>query len=349
VPHMKRHNNFDLIRFLMSWIVVLNHAHILPHPPDPAIIAPLYWVTYVVQVFFVVSGYLVFSSYESSKSLSDYYTKRVRRIYPAYVLAIVFWALVGALLSTLPLAQYFLSPQLYTYLGFNLVFLNFISPTLPGVFSSNPWVEVNGALWTLKVEVMFYALVPAFVWLFRRFGLVRVLVFFYVLSVLYLLGVRELAATTGQLAYLRLQFQFPGQLTFFLAGGLLYYREAALRRWLLPGAMLAIPILAFPIPVVEAIIGPMALAFLTVWFATQFRYLGNFGRYGDFSFGVYTFHFPTLQWMISEGWFATNPIGALVGACALVMVSALFSWHVVEKPFLLRSSHYVKATREQAT
>ena len=325
------------------------HAHILPHALSPASVAQLSWVSYVVQVFFVVSGYLVFSSYETSKSVSQYYVKRIRRVYPAYVFAIVFWAVAGVLLSTLPPAEYLLSRQLYSYLGFNLVFLNFVSPTLPGVFSSNPWVEVNGALWTLKVEVLFYALVPVFVWLFRRFGLVRILVLFYVLSVLYMVGVRELAATTGQLAYLRLQFQFPGQLTYFLAGGLLYYREADLRRWLLPGALLAIPILAFPIPVVEAIIGPMALAFLTVWFATQFRYLGNFGRYGDFSFGVYTFHFPTLQWMISEGWFATNPIGALISACALVMMSAFFSWHVVEKPFLLRSSHYVKATREQAT
>ncbi|HYA20658.1 MAG TPA: acyltransferase, partial [Burkholderiales bacterium] len=340
---MKRQNNFDLIRFLMSWIVVLNHALVLSQSFNPAFFAHLSWVSYVVQVFFVVSGYLVFGSYETSRSLPQYYAKRVRRIYPAYVFAIVFWAVVGVLLSTLPPVEYFLSRQLYSYLGFNLVFLNFISPTLPGVFSSNPWVEVNGALWTLKVEVLFYALVPVFVWLFRQFGLVRILVLFYVLSVLYMVGVRELAATTGQLAYLRLQFQFPGQLTYFLAGGLLYYREAALRRWLLPGALLAIPILAFPIPVLDAIIGPMALAFLTVWFATQFRYLGNFGRYGDFSFGVYTFHFPTLQWMISEGWFATNPVGALIGACALVMVSAFFSWHVVEKPFLLRSSHYVKA------
>ena len=346
---MKRQNNFDLIRFLMAWIVVLMHAHILPHALSPASVAQLSWVSYVVQVFFVVSGYLVFSSYETSKSVSQYYGKRIRRVYPAYVFAIVFWAVAGVLLSTLPPAEYLLSRQLYSYLGFNLVFLNFISPTLPGVFSSNPWVEVNGALWTLKVEVMFYALVPAFVWLFRRFGLFRILVLFYMLSVLYLLGVRELAATTGQSAFLRLQYQFPGQLTYFLAGGLLYYREAALHRWLFRGAMLAIPILSFPIPVVEAVIGPIALAFLTVWFATQFRYLGNFGRHGDFSFGVYTFHFPILQWMISRGWFATNPIEALIGACTLVMVSAFVSWHVVEKPFLLRSSHYVKATREQAS
>ena len=345
---MKRQNNFDLLRFLMAWIVVLNHAHILPHAPSPALVAQLSWVGYVVQVFFVVSGYLVFSSYETSKSLSQYYGKRIRRIYPAYAYAIVFWALAGALLTTMPPVQYFLSRQLYSYLGFNLLFLNFIAPTLPGVFSSNPWNEVNGALWTLKVEVLFYALVPALAWLFRRFGLVRILVLLYLLSAGYVIGIRELAAMTGQFVYGRLEFQFPGQFSYFLAGGLLYYREAAFRRWLLPGAILAIPILWFPIPVVNALISPIAVAFLTVWFATQFHFFGNFGRYGDFSFGVYTFHFPILQWMISEGWFERNPIGALTGACALVMVAAFVSWHVVEKPFLLRSSHYVKATEEKA-
>ena len=46
------------------------------------------------------------------------------------------------------------------YLGWNLAFLNFMEPALPGVFEANRFTEINGALWTLKIEVMFYLVLP---------------------------------------------------------------------------------------------------------------------------------------------------------------------------------------------
>ena len=61
-------------------------------------------------------------------------------------------------------------------------FLNFAHPNLPAVFANNSMQAVNGALWTLKIEVLFYISVPLLVWLFRWTGRWRGVMLIYVIS-----------------------------------------------------------------------------------------------------------------------------------------------------------------------
>ncbi|MEQ9315317.1 MAG: acyltransferase family protein, partial [Henriciella sp.] len=108
-----------------------------------------------IQGFFIVSGALVYGSLERSETLATYAEKRVRRLYPAYAVVILVPALVSGFLTGWADVTAILS-----YLGANLIFLNFLSPDLPGLFDANRFTEVNGALWTLKIEVMFYIGLP---------------------------------------------------------------------------------------------------------------------------------------------------------------------------------------------
>ncbi|HBL45492.1 MAG TPA: acyltransferase, partial [Planctomycetaceae bacterium] len=87
---------------------------------------------------------------------------------------------------------------------------------------------------------------------------------------------------------------------------------------------------------------PAALASLVVFFGL-FLYAGNFGKYGDFSYGVYILHFPILQLLLNSGWFAERPWLFLLTTIGLTAVGAVLMWNLVEKRFLLRSSHYVAA------
>lgn len=84
---------------------------------------------------------------------------------------------------------------------------------------------------------------------------------------------------------------------------------------------------------------------IVIYFANYFRYLGNFGRYGDISYGVYIYHFPVIQALIVAGLFKSNLLFGVLGAIVTVFLMAFLSWHLVEKRFLLPSSHYFQAEK----
>jgi peptidoglycan/LPS O-acetylase OafA/YrhL len=339
-------NNFDLLRFVFAGMVVLHHARICSLAPELDFLRVVS-ADLAVKAFFVVSGFLVFMSFEQSRSTSEYFGKRARRIYPAYVAVVVGAAILGACVTEASLRDYF-SSGLARYLAANLVFANFLAPTLPGVFVHNPVHEVNGALWTIKIEVMFYLCVPVLAWLGARGGRTRVLAIAYGFGIAWSIGLGLLAARSQDAAWLaRLAYQLPGQLGYFAAGALCYYHLPALRRHWAPAIALGVAgMLADGVwPLLKFFIEPASLALVVVYLAFGLRYLGNFARYGDLSYGVYICHVPILQTLVAAGAFERSPYGAFALAIALVLLVAFASWHLVEKPFLQRGSHYVLASR----
>jgi peptidoglycan/LPS O-acetylase OafA/YrhL len=106
-------------------------------------------------MFFALSGFLVAESLERSNTLVTFLGLRVFRIMPALTVEVLLSAIVlGPMLTTLPLQDYFLSPK------FRLYFLNVFGDIhyyLPGVFvASNPVPVVNGQLWTVPWELACY-------------------------------------------------------------------------------------------------------------------------------------------------------------------------------------------------
>ena len=335
-----RQNNFDLLRFGFAFTVFLVHAYTLSAEPGLAALAQVFSSEIAVKSFFVVSGFLIFKSFEESSSARSYFGKRLRRIYPAYCSVILGCAVLGVCLSTQPWQAYF-GMGFVKYIAANLVFLNFLAPDLPGLFGQNTLTAVNGALWTLKIEVMFYLLVPAMVLAMRRFGYLRVLLALYLLSVTYfeLVGLQAQKAGSAGL-WLEVQRQLPGQLAYFVAGALGYYYLPFVSRqgW----RLVALALLAFAMQawLPWALLGPLAIATLVVFAACVLPCLGNFGKYGDFSYGIYILHFPLLQTLVSLGWFKGNAVPMLLVAAVLLLILAVVLWKLVEQPWLQRSSHY---------
>lgn len=327
------------MRLVLALTVCLAHASELSGFQQFAITNQLLSSTVAVQAFFVISGFLIFMSYERSSSLKSYALKRFWRIYPAYFVVILLCAFGMVFVSKLPLNEYF-SLTWLKYVTSNLLFINFAQSWLPGVFEMNKIPAVNGALWTLKVEVMFYMLVPCFVYLFRRFSRMPVMLFFYAVSVIYAMYMTHLAEKNGVGFYFELARQIPGQLSYFISGAFLYYYYPIFERNIRYFLLVAVLVLSvnnfYALPFFQ----PFAIAILVVFFGT-FLYAGNFGKYGDFSYGAYIIHFPLIQLLLNSGRFIDSPWLFFLTLLSLVILGSVLMWHFVEKRLLYNNSHYL--------
>jgi peptidoglycan/LPS O-acetylase OafA/YrhL len=307
----------------------------------------------------VISGLLIYRSYTRSSSIKSYFEKRIRRIYPAYFTIIVVAAFALFPLSAAPASRYF-GLGLVKYLGANLVFLNFLFPWLPGLFMHAPSSAVNGALWTLKIEVVFYLFVPVLHWLCKKLGTVPVLGTLFFLSCVWKYGFQILWSmdslpTRLRIFYGELAVQFPAQLAYFIAGIFLLLYFDKLKRYF--GVILAVSVALF---LVDHFFTGQIFASYTgkvfdsdtmldlIWipgivFVFGFwRYFGNFSKHGDFSYGVYIVHWPILQTLVALHLNTRlNPFAFLALALSLIALAAFSMWHLVEKRFLASSSHYV--------
>ena len=68
---MKNNNNFDFLRFLFSFLVVIGHSILLSGNPE-------FWngffaamPNFSVYSFFIISGFLIYSSFDRSKNLNN--------------------------------------------------------------------------------------------------------------------------------------------------------------------------------------------------------------------------------------------------------------------------------------
>jgi peptidoglycan/LPS O-acetylase OafA/YrhL len=335
-----RHNNFDLLRLLFASIVVLYHCYDLSFSPA------YLWIPYVasanlaVQGFFAMSGFLIIGSYESSSTLRSYLNKRGRRILPAYWAALIFTLILGMFFSTLPVRAFLSSGSTWKYAGANFCFANFLHPSLPGLFEKNPVMSsVNGSLWTIKLEVMFYLSVPVIVWLCRKMGKSQVLGGLFLLSVIYVSLMQRFHPTLAS--------QLPGQLCFFMVGALAYYY----RDWCKRNAWLAwtIAIICYLISIFSGWIAfrAVGVSLGVICFALLVPPIGRPAKYGDFSYGTYVYHFPVIQTFIALGLIKSHPELALGLILLSVAALSFTSWNLIEKPFLRRHDKRKPTSRTQ--
>jgi peptidoglycan/LPS O-acetylase OafA/YrhL len=305
-------NSFDLLRLLAAVSVLYFHVYPLTGRPIPTLFATNYGEL-GVAVFFVVSGYLVTASWRRSAGIGDYLKKRLLRIEPALVVSLAVTALVlGAFATTLPLADYFRTPQVWLYIARNAL-LYPVTYDLPGVFAHNPFPHaVNGSLWTLRLEFSCYLALALL-------GLCRVLtpkvvaglavvaaVAFVVLRLLRpdlltqdIFRLAELAALNGFL---------------FLGGAWLQLRDRPPPLWLV---VVSVPLLFTPLwllglPAIVIALGSLRSPKLPA----------------DISYGLYIYAFPLQQILAAAGWL--NVWTAL----AATLPFAIASWFLVEKPAL---------------
>ncbi len=118
-------------------------SELFPHAVPTAISVP--YGEYGVELFFVISGFVITMTLDRSKCASDFLVARFSRLYPAY------WTAV--LLTSAVLVES--SGPLGAPTGRQIMF------NLTMVQSFLKVASIDGVYWTLKVELLFYALALA--------------------------------------------------------------------------------------------------------------------------------------------------------------------------------------------
>jgi peptidoglycan/LPS O-acetylase OafA/YrhL len=336
---MHRANNFDLLRLLFALIVVLAHCHDLSLQPTLWWIPRIFSSRIAVEGFFAMSGYLIVASYDRSSSLSSYLKKRARRILPAYWAALIFSLVLGTVFTSLPASVFWQSYDTWKYILANLSLANFLHPALPGLFVNNPAESaVNGALWTIKVEVLFYLSVPGVAVLCRRFGKWQALSTIFFLSICY----RALCEHTN---HPTLATQFPGQLSYFIVGSMAYYYHHRFREVRTSAWIIALSTYILYLATDWMALRAFSVPLLVLCFAFFFPRVIGPTKYGDFSYGIYVFHCPIIQTLVGWGMFLLHPTLSVAFVVLVVTLLAVASWNLIERPSLGRKPEQ-RLTRE---
>lgn len=325
-------NNFNLIRIGLSLSVVFYHIYELSGKQELAFLLRFFNGDTAVNAFFIISGFLITESCRRSHSTKEFFIKRVRRIYPAYLAVVLLCAAGGWVISSYSVGSYLTSPHLYKYILANIGFLNFIEPTLPGVFTGNIFEAVNGSLWTLKVEVAFYLLVPLIAWMRSKMNVHWLYALLFVSSVAYYIITRRLYFTYHYDILLFLSRQIPGQLFYFILGA--WAAEIKNYKWFRPMlkwiGIPALIILWFPM---TRILQSVLLAIAVFWGAYTVPVIKYTYKREDISYGIYIYHFPVIQVLVSGGFFR-SPFYGLVLTLVFTFILSVLSWIYIEKPFI---------------
>lgn len=149
-----RFRELDGLRGFAALAVVFSHytgAHNSHYPQDPAAFHDAAWGAAGVQLFFIISGFVIFMSARRANRPSDFAISRAARLYPPYWISLVF-AVVLLLLHPVP--------------GFSFTW----GQALANLTMVQRWVGVDNVVdvyWTLAVEMQFYVIILILLYLTR--------------------------------------------------------------------------------------------------------------------------------------------------------------------------------------
>jgi len=281
-----------------------------------------------VMIFFLISGFLMGRLYMPGRwdraNVGDYVRKRIARVFPLYLTVVV--------LSALAFDRLGLESPLYAITRENLV-------------DHLLFREGVSVLWTIPIEVQFYALFIGIWWAFSR------------------LGARTTAGlllVTALLSYGPLTERFPFRtlphhLHYFLLGVYVSIvapadlMAHARRRWdaLFVAALVAM-VLAMP-KVSLAVFGvslgrlwmsavPIAILTALLWSCLRSPLAiqilgGRIGRFfGDVSYSVYLLHIPVLRLLRTHDPLSESAPELFLVFLAVLMALSFLSYRVLEAP-----------------
>lgn len=333
IPKYKR-NNFNILRFFGAVLVIVGHMyHILGIPSFT--LGGQAMSTIGVEIFFLISGYLIMQSYTRDSNVLHYAMRRFFRIIPGLAfLSLLTVFVIGPLITTLSAKEYFCNSGTWIYLK-NIALYPIYN--LPGVFEHNVYpVAVNGSLWTLPVEASMYILLPITLFIGTKFRHKKLILICatIMLEVLHVFfngfhpNTRIVIYGTSIIDSLPLP-------PYFFAGTLFALPE--MKKYLnlqLASAILAVSLILQLSYLESDILMLIALSYFVFSFAlSQEPFFARCFSKNDYSYGIYLYAFLVQQILASM----LKPYRISLNMYLLLsfigsFLFAFVSWHLIEKP-----------------
>jgi peptidoglycan/LPS O-acetylase OafA/YrhL len=325
-PGADRIAGLDVLRGFAAVAVVLHHHgqyYDVLYPGRIPLSVDLGAGHFGVELFFIISGFVILMTIEHKKSVREFAISRAARLMPAFLAALVM-ATVIRTLSPVPLLD---APTLPQFLA-NLTMA-------PSLFGQD---AMDMPYWTLTYELVFYVGMG----LILALGMLRWAEWFGLLAVtVSCLFITMLDVRLHHRSSILLLVYYSN---FFLIGICLYRIHTRMARpvtWLALAAAIAATALgggekSFNTP--GRLYLPLAIAFTAlVWFA-----IGRHGKWlawrplvflGRISYPLYLIHvvlgFAVIRWAVSQGWSTLEGVIA-AGLVSLIVASLLH--YLVELP-----------------
>lgn len=164
-------NNFGALRLFFAFLVIFSHSpEIIDGNNSREFLNQITNGTMVsgtvgVCGFFLVSGYLIFNSYQHSISLFNYLNKRLLRIFPGFIVAYIVSILVFSSISG---GWNLVESYLHNWPKNFVKMLLLYQPIVDGVFKENHIHTLNVSMWTIQIEFLCYLMTPLFAILYLR-------------------------------------------------------------------------------------------------------------------------------------------------------------------------------------
>jgi peptidoglycan/LPS O-acetylase OafA/YrhL len=324
-----KENNLNVLRLFLALLVLYSHCY-------PLAIGSSNRAGYAaVDLFFFISGLLITASWLRSKSMNDYLRKRVLRIFPGFIGALLVSTVIMTAVNPTGLFKTVVSWQGLKSFIYGCLTLSSDSLIGPEVFPHNPFPKcVDGSMWTIPIEFECY-LGVCVIGLFCLFKFRWLIMGIFIYN--YLLVCKSVYRG----------WDFSNQdrrfFTLFLAGVCAWlWRDKIPLHWSVAFGSCVLLLLPAFTPLPWLIVEPVALTYIALWlgYARPLE-ATRWCDTTDLSYGVYLYAFPVQQLIASNAW-GRNVWVMLIVSIPVTLVMALASWHLVEKRFLaMKASRFI--------